>query len=341
MADEARWGVGRFFVDVVPDEFIAAYEKLHAAGGVPKDEAAEFLGSPDLVKELVDRGMARIVPHTPRAPASLQVVAPGLALLALIHRRQIDAAGELKVTLSAYDRLRDAHSIPEPGDAGDRDHLVRIITDGDKILEYSLNLVNYARRDFMTLNTLESAMPLTEDFPVTPPPSLRGQIRVRGIYDQASVRHPVAAMNMRRCIEEGEEARILPVVPMKMELADETVALLPLNPDGTGGALLVFATPILRGLRSLFEMKWEAAAPAGGGAPPPACPLSEKQHEVLQYLAQGMLDKEIASRLGVSDSTVHRYVTGILDCLKVRNRFAAGIIAERRGWLTGREARNG
>jgi hypothetical protein len=44
---------------------------------------------------------------------------------------------------------------------------------------------------------------------------------------------------------------------MKMKLADQTTALLPLTPTGTAGALVVRAPVIIAALREYFELLWE------------------------------------------------------------------------------------
>ena len=51
--------------------------------------------------------------------------------------------------------------------------------------------------------------------------------------------------------------------------------------------------------------------------------LSPREQEVLDYLAQGFLYKEIAEKLGVSYETVHTYVRRIYEKLQVRTRTEA------------------
>ena len=48
--------------------------------------------------------------------------------------------------------------------------------------------------------------------------------------------------------------------------------------------------------------------------------LTERQAEVLELLAEGMTDSEIAQRLVLSVRTVNRHVSSILDKLGVRSR---------------------
>ncbi len=51
--------------------------------------------------------------------------------------------------------------------------------------------------------------------------------------------------------------------------------------------------------------------------------LSAREGEVLDYLAKGLLYKEIASRLGISTGTVRQHIHKIYDKLHVQNRTEA------------------
>jgi DNA-binding NarL/FixJ family response regulator len=51
--------------------------------------------------------------------------------------------------------------------------------------------------------------------------------------------------------------------------------------------------------------------------------LTPRQKEVLNYLAEGLPNKEIAYRLGLSEGTVKIHITLILRALEVSNRLAA------------------
>ena len=52
-------------------------------------------------------------------------------------------------------------------------------------------------------------------------------------------------------------------------------------------------------------------------------PLSEREREVLVMLAQGIPNKEIADKLGISYETVHTYIRRIYEKLQVRTRTEA------------------
>ena len=71
------------------------------------------------------------------------------------------------------------------------------------------------------------------------------------------------------------------------------------------------------------------AAARGSTAPP--SPLSDREREVLQLLANGKTNKEIASALFVSEATVKTHVENILRKLGVADRTQAVAEAFRRG----------
>lgn len=55
----------------------------------------------------------------------------------------------------------------------------------------------------------------------------------------------------------------------------------------------------------------------------PLADLSEREHEVLRHLGDGLTDREIAERLGISPRTVETHVGSILHKLGVKNRAQA------------------
>ena len=62
--------------------------------------------------------------------------------------------------------------------------------------------------------------------------------------------------------------------------------------------------------------------------------LTPREREVLQALAEGSSDKEIARRLHVGEGTVHSHVTNILSKLEVSSRLQALVFAVRHGLVT-------
>jgi len=55
--------------------------------------------------------------------------------------------------------------------------------------------------------------------------------------------------------------------------------------------------------------------------------LSEKQTQILAYLAEGLSNKDIAEKMCLSEGTIKQYVTKLLRLLDVDNRMQAGLKA--------------
>jgi len=62
-------------------------------------------------------------------------------------------------------------------------------------------------------------------------------------------------------------------------------------------------------------------------------PLSEREREVLQLLAEGLTNREIAERLFLAEGTVKNYVTTILGKIGARDRTQAALRAHELGLL--------
>ncbi|HEX9068545.1 MAG TPA: response regulator transcription factor [Ktedonobacterales bacterium] len=62
-------------------------------------------------------------------------------------------------------------------------------------------------------------------------------------------------------------------------------------------------------------------------------PLSNREIEILDYIAKGNSNKEIAKSLSISDQTVKNHITSILKKLSVNDRTAAVVHALKKGWI--------
>jgi DNA-binding NarL/FixJ family response regulator len=73
------------------------------------------------------------------------------------------------------------------------------------------------------------------------------------------------------------------------------------------------------------------AAPADGAAA--LAPLTPREREVLALLAQGLANKQVAARLGITEHTVKAHVAAIYAKRRAGNRAEAVVAAARRGLL--------
>jgi two-component system, NarL family, response regulator YdfI len=88
------------------------------------------------------------------------------------------------------------------------------------------------------------------------------------------------------------------------------------------------------GLLVIHPEDLESFLPARAGGSPSNLPqeeLTPRERDVLRRMADGLPNKEIASRLGISDHTVKFHVAAILGKLGAMSRTEAVMIAVRRG----------
>ena len=92
----------------------------------------------------------------------------------------------------------------------------------------------------------------------------------------------------------------------------------------------VFARPtvasrVLKEFRELSIYGQEAA--------PIFAPLSPREVEILDNIAQGMTNKQVAYALSISEQTVKNHMSSILRKLAVNDRTQAVVYAMRQGWI--------
>ncbi len=115
----------------------------------------------------------------------------------------------------------------------------------------------------------------------------------------------------------GQEFALLPIHTHPRELAAAIRAVR----EG-----LVVYDPALSGVRSFTRSLNGDAGPLETGDA-----LSEREREVLRLLAEGLTNKRIAQRLGISEHTAKFHVSAILSKLGAESRTEAVAIATRRG----------
>ncbi len=87
------------------------------------------------------------------------------------------------------------------------------------------------------------------------------------------------------------------------------------------------------GLRQWLASRLSSIAPLGAPPEDVYLPLTWREMEVLQNLADGSSNKEIARRLDISEQTVKNHVSSVLRKLNVADRTQAAMHAVRQGWV--------
>jgi len=158
-------------------------------------------------------------------------------------------------------------------------------------------------------------------------------VRFRAIYAADVLDHPGWVDRLRSMAERGEQARVLPRVPVKLLIVDGTTAILPLGGNGpsTPGqarAVVVTDSALTSALQVLFDQLWGQATPLRLTESASTDPVTT----LINLLASGMKDEAIARQLGVSGRTLRRRIAEVQDQLGATSRFQAGLQAARRGW---------
>ncbi|MDH6140914.1 MULTISPECIES: LuxR C-terminal-related transcriptional regulator [Kitasatospora] len=245
--------------------------------------------------------------------------APDVALEELLLRRELElrrTRGRITELLRTY---RKSRSGTEAGE------LVEVITGRDSIAELWRSLQLSVRGE---LRVLDKPPYIRRADPELELAALARGVRMRVVYESRVLREPDRLAEIRLFTGAGEQARVLPELPLKLALVDDKWALLPV---GTGtelqNVLLVRPSSLLDALAGLFELYWTRAMrlPA---ADSPDLP-QDRHRQLLALLAAGLTDESIARQMGVSTRTVQRWVRELMDRFGARTRFQAGIQAAR------------
>jgi len=154
-------------------------------------------------------------------------------------------------------------------------------------------------------------------------------VRFRSIYAAEVLDHPGWVDRLRSMAGRGEQARVLPQVPVKLLIVDGTTAMLPLAGGPSTGqprAVVVSDSALTSALQVLFDQLWNQATPLR------LTESADPAGTLINLLASGMKDEAIARQLGVSARTLRRRIAQVQEELGATSRFQAGIQAARRGW---------
>jgi DNA-binding CsgD family transcriptional regulator len=80
---------------------------------------------------------------------------------------------------------------------------------------------------------------------------------------------------------------------------------------------------------------WEPVSAPTPVSLPKAPPLTDREKEILRWVAAGLQNKEIAHKLGISLATVRNHIHNILEKLDVHSKLEAVSLAFRQGWVSG------
>ncbi|MFJ7078908.1 hypothetical protein [Streptomyces sp. NPDC098781] len=303
-----------------------------------------------------DESVYRILlTHRSAGPADLQTAlnAPLLAIGAALERLCAQGlasrlssppgtytATEPSTAIEALVRARTAALERVRGHAGELARLfaparetatseVQIIRGKAALGRWFVRLQHEADEEVVTLDHPPYALSTSPSIQST---ALRRGVRYRTVYAPESLKWPGVLDNVRELAELGEDARVLDGLRVKLAIADRRLAIMPLSLDlgDDVRAAVVRPSALLDALIDLAEALWSQALPIGA---PAADLLSPEDRAALTLMCSGMKDEAIARQLGWSLRTMRRRVQVLYGKLGASNRFQAGVLAARRGWI--------
>ncbi len=125
--------------------------------------------------------------------------------------------------------------------------------------------------------------------------------------------------------ELGGDYRESEDVPVKLMVFDRHVALLAAGPRAEHGALEIVDPALVDRVVALFTRSWCGAQdPRAKGVP--QIMLTGREQAIIQALAEGLTDAQVATRINVSPRTVGYALRALMDQLHVDNRFQLGLV---------------
>jgi sugar-specific transcriptional regulator TrmB/DNA-binding CsgD family transcriptional regulator len=306
------------------------YEYLLAnASATVREVALAQAHSASTAQRLLDAIEAKgLATHSPQQPRRYIAAAPDIAIEALVLRRQED----LHLARARINELKEQTAIHRHGK---QEQVVELIVSRDAQRQALDQLQRTAREELLCMTRppmiLNAATAIEQD---------RDKIRhlkslsQRCLVDPSFLELPGAIEKLRSDIENGEDARLMPQIPLKMVLADRRIAFVALNPNQSdSAALLIRSSSLLDALHALFEMLWRQAAPISFTpartltiAQADAWPNRESE-DLVALLAAGLNDKTIAHELGLSLRTLKRRIADLMKRFNARTRFQVAWLA--------------
>ena len=170
----------------------------------------------------------------------------------------------------------------------------------------------------------------------------------RDVFGNRFCHENCSVLSMSR---KGESVQSFEIVLASTPKQEQSLSVSVLRLPGTRPetfTLVHMLQPIDRSSRLARALERLGARPAEGGtanggqpvAPGPvslskAPPLTEREREILRWVAAGLQNKEIAQKLGISLATVRNHIHNILEKLDVHSKLEAVSLAFRQGWVSG------
>ncbi|MFF7702094.1 LuxR family transcriptional regulator [Streptomyces lydicus] len=291
-----------------------------AAVGLDADEAERA------VKELAG---LRLLSCAEGAPGRLAVVPPRIAanrLLRPMEREVRHQQDEIERFRWMFETLLPAY---ESGRARDTDAAhVEMVDDLRLVEELIEELTLNCRTEVLTAQPGGARSPeslraaLERDRRM-----LARGVAMRTLYQHPARYHQPTIDHVQRMTSLGAEVRTQSEGLCRMLVFDHHAALLGV-PDDPQAALLVREPRLIHSMRVFFDWAWRGASPfpLSFDATSAVRISGEIQEAIVAMLSEGLEDKSMARRLGMSVRSCQRHVAEVMKVLGAKSRFQAGFL---------------
>ena len=233
----------KVYLALVRREVSSAADVARLAG-IPRQRIYDVLAS------LVQRGLAS---ERPGKPTRYAAVSPAFAIerLVIARREELD-----RIERSGKDLIDQL----EPEFAAgrkERDPLdyIEVLRDRAAINERFVELQAGIRDEILVFTKPPYATPAQENVEGL---VVTRRFRARSVYEYSALDDPAFAAGVRRFVEEGEEARFVEELPLKLVIIDEAIVMFGMEDPVAGRSDLTLAVVEHHALAALLKIAFEA-----------------------------------------------------------------------------------
>ena len=212
--------------------------------GIPRQRIYDVLAS------LVQRGLAS---ERPGKPTRYAAVSPAFAIERLVIARREELDRIERSGKELIDQLEPEFAAGRK----ERDPLdyIEVLRDRAAINERFVELQAGIRDEILVFTKPPYATPAQENVEGL---VVTRRFRARSVYEYSALDDPAFAAGVRRFVEEGEEARFVEELPLKLVIIDEAIVMFGMEDPVAGRSDLTLAVVEHHALAALLKIAFEA-----------------------------------------------------------------------------------